>query len=331
MRRRSFFQSCFGAVAGLNARYLLARTHGFSTRGVDKSGTNKDVWAKVIGTAQDGGIPHMGCFCSNCQRAWEEPQFARLISSLALFDLIENKTFFVDATPDIRAQTKLVWEGMSPKKRKKRFLPDGILLTHAHIGHYTGLMFYGYEAQSSDRLPVYCSERMKSFLSENGPWSQLVDRKNIVTKTILPENLLPITSHISISAFQVPHRDEYTDTLGFKIMGPKRSLLYIPDIQNWKVWDRSIVEEIQKVDIALLDGTFYSPEELPSRDLSSIGHPFISDSMKLLGKIVQDRKKQIYFTHLNHSNLALAPEGSARNAMKRAGFDLAEEGMEFLL
>jgi pyrroloquinoline quinone biosynthesis protein B len=298
---------------------------------MDKSGTSNDVLVKVIGTAQDGGIPHMGCFCQNCQRAWKEPGFSRLISSLALFDLIESKTFLVDATPDIRAQTRIVRECVSSQKKKKRFWPDGILLTHAHIGHYTGLMFYGYEAQSADRLPVYCSERMNSFLAQNGPWSQLVDQKNIVIRSIRPENILTLTSRISILAFQVPHRDEYTDTLGFKIMGPSRSLLYISDIQNWKTWERSIVDEVQKVDIALLDGTFYSPEELPSRDVSSIGHPFISDSMVLLNKIAQDSKTQIYFTHLNHSNLALDPDGDARKTMKKNGFDLAEEGMEFPL
>ena len=331
MRRRAFFHSCFGAVTGLNANLFNRTTNGFPTLILDKSEPVKNVLVKVVGTAQDGGIPHIGCFCSNCQRAWKEPQFSRLISSLALFDLIENKTILVDATPDIRAQTKMVREFMDPKKKKKRFWPDGVLLTHAHIGHYTGLMFYGYEAQSTDQLPVYCSERMKGFLAQNGPWSQLVDQKNIVTKTINPENLLSLTSNISILAFQVPHRDEYTDTLGFKIMGPKRSLLYIPDIQNWKTWDRSIVDEIQKVDIALLDGTFYSPEELPSRDVSSIGHPFISDSMLILRNIAQDSKTQIYFTHLNHSNLALDPDGDARKTMKKETFDLAEEGMEFSL
>lgn len=324
MRRRYFFRSCIGVIAGWNARLLPRRGTGLRR-------TDKDALAKVIGTAQDGGIPHMGCFCPNCQQAWQEPQKRRLIASLALFDPIEDKTILIDATPDIRVQTKILMERGMSKKNQKRFLPDGIILTHAHIGHYTGLMFYGYEAQSADRLPVYCSERMKRFLSENGPWSQLVNQNNISIKIIRPGTPLPLTSHISILALQVPHRDEFTDTLGFKIKGPNRSLLYIPDIQSWQVWDRSIEEEIRKVDIALLDGTFYSPEELPSRDLSSIGHPFICDSMARLENVARNKKIQVYFTHLNHSNIALAPESSARKAIKRARFDLAEEGMEFLL
>ena len=331
MKRRTFFHSCFGAVAGLKTDLFSAKSHFDLGYIPEKSGRAESILVKVTGTAQDGGIPHIGCMCSNCQRAWKKPEHSRLISSLALFDLAENKSFFVDATPDIRAQTMMVRDRIAPKKKAQRYWPDGILLTHAHIGHYTGLMFYGYEALSTDRLPVYCSKRMNDFLTQNGPWSQLVSQKNITTRTIKPEQKFSLTSQISIMAMQVPHRDEFSDTLGYQITGPNRSLLYIPDIHNWKVWDRSVIEEVRKVDIALLDGTFFSPEELPSRDLSSIGHPFISDSMQLLMETAQKEKTQIFFTHLNHSNLALDPDGDARKAIGKNGFGLAEDGMEFPL
>ncbi len=331
MRRRTFLHSCFGAVAGLKAEFLSGKPKSYPGHISEKPGQTENVLVKVIGTAQDGGIPHIGCFCSNCQRALKKPQLSRFISSLALFDLTENKTILVDATPDIRAQTMMIRERMKTKKTTNRYWPDGILLTHAHIGHYTGLMFYGYEALSTDRLPVYCSKRMNDFLTQNGPWSQLVGQKNILAKTISPGKRFSVTSQISILALQVPHRDEYSDTLGFQIKGPNRSLLYIPDIRNWKIWDRSVVEEVQKVDIALLDGTFFSPEELPSRDLTSIGHPFILDSMKILSEIAQSGKTQIFFTHLNHSNLALDPDGDARKMIEKNAFALAEDGMEFSL
>jgi len=331
MRRRIFFHSCFGAVAGLKAEFFSGKPKSHPGHISEKPEQAEKVLVKVIGTAQDGGIPHIGCFCSNCQRAWKKPHLSRFISSLALFDLTENKTILVDATPDIRAQTMMIRERMNPKKTTNRYWPDGILLTHAHIGHYTGLMFYGYEALSTDKLPVYCSKRMDDFLTQNGPWSQLLDQKNILAKTISPGQRFSVTSQISILALQVPHRDEYSDTLGFQIKGPNRSLLYIPDIRNWKIWDRSVVEEVQKVDIVLLDGTFFSPKELPSRDLSSIGHPFILDSMKILSDIAQSGKTQIFFTHLNHSNLALDPDGDARKIIEKNAFALAEDGIEFPL
>jgi pyrroloquinoline quinone biosynthesis protein B len=298
---------------------------------MEKSGDEVAVLVKVLGTAQDGGIPHSGCWCVNCQRAWRDSSFSRLISSLAVCDLKENKVFLVDATPDIRKQTQLIRERVKPMKNQVNFVPDGILLTHAHIGHYTGLIFYGYEAQSTKDLPVCCSNRMARFLSQNGPWDQLVKLKNILIRNIEPEQVFSLTSSIRVEPFQVPHRDEYSDTLGFKITGRQKSLLYIPDIHRWEMWDRRIVEETRKADFSLLDGTFYSPDELPSRDLSAIGHPFIAHATELMREVVEAGKNSIYFTHLNHSNLALDPKGKERGFLQKKGFALASEGMEFFL
>jgi pyrroloquinoline quinone biosynthesis protein B len=239
--------------------------------------------------------------------------------------------FFIDASPDIALQYDIVHDRMEHAQSLKKNVPDGILLTHAHIGHYTGLMFYGYEALSADKLPVYCSQRMGDFLSNNGPWSQLVKFANISLHLIEPSKQVILTPAISVTPFLVPHRDEYSDTLGFLIGGPKKKVLYIPDIQSWKVWSRNIREEVESVDSALLDGTFYSPDELPGRDLSRIGHPFITTSIETLRQTVKKGETQIYFTHLNHSNLALDPEGDALKHIVNEGFGLAQDGMELSL
>jgi pyrroloquinoline quinone biosynthesis protein B len=316
-------------MAGLPA--LASNTFGPLPEKQKKKPRVTDILVKVLGTAQDGGIPQLGCYCKNCLRAREKPGFSRLVSSLGLFDLEESNFFLLDATPDIRAQSHLAHERLGWEKSGTRNFPQAVLLTHAHIGHYTGLVFFGYESVSSFDLPVYCSERMGTFLANNGPWSQLVNFKNISLRTLSLEKKLSLTARLSITSFQVPHRDEHSDTIGFTISGRKKKLLYIPDIQDWRTWKKSVVEEVKKVDIALLDGTFYSPEELPGRDLSQIGHPFIKTSVKLLGKLARRGKTKIYFTHLNHSNLALDPEGEARKKIENEGFRLAEEGREFYL
>ncbi len=310
-----------GSLMATRARILLRDNKNIPK----KNETNALV--KIVGTAQDGGIPHAGCYCRNCQRARKNKIYSRLISSIALFDLSENKSFLIDATPDIREQLDIMHNRI--KSKKKRFHPDGIFLTHAHIGHYTGLMFFGFEALSTSQLPVYCSSRMRDFLINNGPWNLLVKLKNIEIYVLEPEKEVNVSQNISIIPFKVPHRAEYTDTLGFIICGKKRKLLYIPDIQNWEVWRRSINKIVEEVDFALLDGTFFSPDELPQRDLSKIGHPFILSSIKLLSNSV--KKTKIYFTHLNHSNLALNPEGEEIEKIKESGFELAIDGMEFFI
>jgi pyrroloquinoline quinone biosynthesis protein B len=289
------------------------------------------VVVKVLGSAQDAGIPHIGCYCLNCQRARKDSRFARLKPSIAVLDMKNRKVFVVDASPDISLQFDWVRERMGFDPAAKINVPDGILLTHAHIGHYTGLMYYGYEGLNAAKIPVYCTSRMGSFMEQNGPWSQLVRLENIALRIIRPDEKISLTERISFSPLLVPHRDEYSDTVGFIIAGPKKRLLYIPDIRNWEAWNRSIAEEVGKVDYAILDGTFYSPDELPGRDLSKIGHPFILDSMDTLASAAKSGKSRICFTHLNHSNRALDPDGPEHKEITNRGFHLAMDGMEISL
>lgn len=319
-----------GSFAALNALFSPDKP-GIAPRSSTRETSETDILVKVLGTAQDGGLPHFGCYCKNCLWARENPQFARLISSLAIMDLGERKLWLVDATPDIRAQWDVVHHKLAQEKSGSQNSPYAILLTHAHIGHYTGLIFFGYEAMNARQVPVYCSARMRDFLANNGPWSQLVNLGNIVPRILSPDKELSLSPRLSITPLPVPHRDEYSDTLGFIISGRKKKLLYIPDIQNWEAWNRSIVREVDKVNIALLDGTFFGPEELPGRDISHIGHPFIQSSLKTLSEVVRKGEVEIYFTHLNHTNLALDPEGEARKNIEEQGFRLAEDGMEFFL
>jgi len=330
IERRDFFKAILGGWAGLSFLHPR-RNFRIYPKVQAKRPDQTGVLVQVLGTAQDGGIPHIGCYCPNCLRAREDARFSRLISSLGLIDLEEKKYFVLDTSPDIRLQSDAVRDRMGAEKRGRKNAPHAVLLTHAHIGHYTGLMFFGYEGMSTQRLPVHCSSRMGRFLSDNGPWSQLVQLENISLRTLHPGREFSLTSRISLTPLEVPHRNEYSDTVGFIISGEKKKLLYITDIQSWEAWNRSIVEETEKVDIALLDGTFYSPDELPGRDISQIGHPLIRTSLKTLGEVAKKGQTHIYFTHLNHTNLALDPEKDARKEIADKGFHLASDGDEFFL
>ncbi len=290
-----------------------------------------NILVKVLGTAQDGGIPHLGCRCPNCRRARANPKETRLVASLAVADLVDRKLFLVDATPDMRPQLDAALRDFGPEPADLKETLAGVVLTHAHIGHYTGLMFFGYESVSTKGLPVYCSPRLGDFLAGNGPWDQLVKLENIVLKTLTAREPLALTERLSVVPFKVPHREEYSDTLGFEVRGPRKTLLYIPDIKSWEAWDRPIADELERTDFALLDGTFFSAEELPGRDVASIGHPPIRESLRLLSGLSAEKKAGVFFTHLNHSNLALDPAGAARKEVERAGFRLAGEGQEFFL
>jgi pyrroloquinoline quinone biosynthesis protein B len=331
MKRRDFVKAGLSTVVGIGA---LSRASGFQTTSpspVRAPSKGFDVVVKVLGTAQDAGIPHIGCYCANCQRARKDPKFVRLKPSIAVLDMEDKRAFIVDASPDIGRQFDMVHERMDYDPGAGINTPNAILLTHAHIGHYTGLMYYGYEGLNAARIPAYCTSKMARFLEENGPWSQLVRLENISLRVIRPKEKTSLTDNLSFIPLLVPHRDEYSDTVGFIITGPNKKLLYIPDIRNWEAWDRSIREEVEKVDYAVLDGTFYSPDELPGRDLFKIGHPSILDSMGILAPAAKSGRRKIYFTHLNHSNRALDPDGPELREITDRAFHLAADGMEIPL
>jgi len=331
MKRRDFMKAGLSTFAGTRALSMASGFRASPRSSYLTSSEEADVVVKVLGTAQDAGYPHVGCYCPNCQRARKDSSQARLKPSIAVLDMKEKRAFIVDASPDIGRQFDMVHERMGCDSAAEFNAPHGILLTHAHIGHYTGLIFYGYEGLSASRIPVYCTSKMARFLEENGPWSQLVRYENIALQIIRPEEETSLTPRISFIPLLVSHRDEYSDTVGFIIAGPKKKLLYIPDIQGWETWNRSIRKEVEQVDYAILDGTFYSPDELPGRDLSKIGHPFITASMDDLAAAARSGGTRIYFSHLNHTNLALDPDGPAQKEIKEKGFHLAADGMEIML
>lgn len=278
----------------------------------------------VLGTVQDGGSPHIGCERSCCSGLFEVPDPSRKVVSLGLIDPKHKKRYMLEASPDFTSQLDHLNSLCSWRADKT---PDGIFLTHAHIGHYTGVMYLGREAMGARGAPVYAMPRMEQFLRENGPWSQLVELGNIDLNPMVADDWIELSPDISISAFRVPHRDEFSETVGYKIQGPQKSALFIPDIDKWEKWERDIVQEIQQVDYALLDATFFDGNELPGRDMSEVPHPFVIESMKLFESLSKTERSKVYFIHFNHTNPALDRSSRACSLIHSNGFEVAEMGM----
>ena len=281
----------------------------------------------VLGIAQDAGYPQMGCEKTCCTAVWtgqEDPQF---VSAIGLVDPPAQKKWLFDATPDMREQLELFQQ----YALSQAFLPDGIFLTHAHIGHYTGLMQLGREVMGAERVPVWAMPRMDTFLRKNGPWGQLVNLQNIDIQGLINRKVVSLSEQIQVQPIQVPHRDEYSETVGFLITGPNRSAWVIPDIAKWERWEESIVDYVEKVDYLLLDGTFFANGEIPNRDMSEIPHPFITESMNLfVDQLEEEDRRKIIFTHFNHTNPMLW-NSEERKQVEEMGFGVARMGQIFEL
>lgn len=281
----------------------------------------------VLGTAQDAGLPHPNCFCENCAEALENPAFRRTAASLAIVLPEEKAWHLIDATPDMKEQMARV----QMKHNMQGQLMSSIFLTHAHLGHYPGLLFLGREAIGANNVPVLAGAKMKKLLEEQAPWSQLTKLNNIDLQEMRDGQVIAVSPDVTVTPVDVPHRNEFSETFAFWITGTKKKVLYIPDIDRWEQWDKDIYEACKEADICLLDGTFHSTEDLKNigRDYREIPHPLMTETMERLQGLVE--QTEIYFIHLNHSNPAIDRERAVRNEIELKGFHIAEEGMEFVL
>ena len=301
---------------------LLPKTKVLSDITADKA------FIQILGIAQDAGYPQLGCTKSCCKGLWDDLDKRKMVSCIALIDPKAEDYWLFDATPDIKDQIALSNASLNQDEQE---MPAGIFLTHAHIGHYTGLMQLGREAFGSKDVPVYCMPRMVDYLTNNGPWSQLVSLNNIKLNAIANEEVIKLPSGYEVLPISVPHRDEFSETVGYKIIGPSKKVLFIPDIDKWNKWDKNIVDEIAAVDIALLDGSFFANGEIPGRDMSLIPHPFIEESMSLFENLSETEKSKIYFIHLNHTNPVLDMDSDAYHTVVQNGFHVAAEGQTIAL
>ncbi len=275
----------------------------------------------VLGTVQDAGSPQIGCEKECCRGLFDRPDPLRKVVSLGLIDHETGKRYIVEATPDIATQLHALNRTAGVPEGKT---PDGIFLTHAHIGHYTGLMYLGKEAMHASRVPVYVMPRMGRFLDKNGPWDQLIHQDNIRLYRLKGDSAVALTPNLSVVPFLVPHRDEYSETVGFEIRGPHKKALFIPDIDKWERWDREIEEKIAQVDYAFLDATFFSGDELNTRNMEEIPHPFVLETLLRFSDLPASEKKKIRFIHFNHTNPLLIRDSEAYKKVISGGYGVAE-------
>ena len=279
----------------------------------------------ILGNTQDAGLPHIGCqhpFCEDNFNVYEE----HYTTSIAVVNSDLKKYILFEATPDITFQLNNLKKNIFDEF----LLPESIYITHAHIGHYTGLMYFGREALGSKELIVRVLPRMSNFLQNNGPWSQLVDINNIKIKEINFGSSTKELANINITPVQVPHRDEYSETAGYIIKGKNKKALFIPDIDKWEKWDRDLSQLAKEFDFLLIDATFYDSKEI-NRDISEIPHPLVTETIDLLSGLNTENRSKVYFIHMNHTNMMLDPDSELSKLITSKGFNIARLGQKLYL
>ena len=277
----------------------------------------------VLGSAQDGGVPHAGCLCPNCVGARDDWRQRRLPVSIGI--VAGNAAVLVDATNAFEEQMHALWlrTPASQHHTGERYPPPAtVILTHAHTGHYTGLWQLDRSVLAAAGVRVLGPPLTIALLQHNEPWAQMAVDGFIKPEPVQFDRPFELLDDIQVTLFQVPHRSELsTDTAGLRIVGPEKALLYLPDIDSWDEWDQDLVQMVAAVDIVLLDGCFW---QAPNR--SGVPHPPMAETMDRLQGVIDSKQGRVVFIHLNHSNPALTIGSDERRELERRGFEVATEG-----
>jgi pyrroloquinoline quinone biosynthesis protein B len=264
-----------------------------------------DVFAVLLGSMQDAGLPHAGCQCAHCRAAFADPTRIRYATALAIIDNRPESpaVWLIDATPDIKYQLHALagYLGPHPTRPGRLRQPDGLFLTHGHMGHTAGLAHLGPEVMAVGELPVYGPAGLLQVLSATALWRPAVQGFAFRPLESLQSFLL--APDLTITPRLVPHRDEWhAGTFAYEIAGPHQRLLYLPDIDSWAAWPEAVAV-LAGVNVALVDASFWSDAELGGRP--PVAHPLVPDTLELVAEV----DTQIVLTHLNHTNPLLNPAG----------------------
>lgn len=277
----------------------------------------------VLGAGQDAGAPQIGNADDTGPRL--------LPSSLALIDRENGKRYLFDASPAITEQLAIL-DAIEPPTDGLGV--DGVFLTHAHIGHYLGLAYLGREAAGAQSVSVYAMPRMAEFLRTNGPWNQLVELGNIEIMPMGAQDfeMIEVSANLSVIPIVVPHRDEYSETVGFVILTPQATALYLPDVDSWEELvalrgrDGDITKAPQFYDHIFIDATFWDDNELTGRDMSEIPHPRVTETMDMLQDLPASQRAKVHFIHYNHTNPIRDPDSAQSQEVAERGFNVARRG-----
>lgn len=323
----SFYKNtCLGSTFRFSI--LIGISMAFACQKPNEEVRQEEPFVVVLGIAQDAGFPQADCRKNCCKLAWENPELRRRTASLGIIDPQSGERWIIDATPDFKDQ---LWQLNSLVEKRDSQPLTGILLTHAHTGHYIGLAQLGFEVIGAKKVRVYTMPRMQRYLSFSGPWDQLVRYENIIIEPIENGIEFKLNERISVTPFLVPHRDEYTETVGYRISGPNKSIVYIPDIDKWEKWQTKIENVIATCDKAYLDGSFFLNDEVQGRDMSEFPHPFIVESMARFKNMPDPEKQKVTFIHFNHTNPVLRMDSQQAKEVIGGGFRIAQQGEKNIL
>lgn len=297
---------------------------------------------RVLGSAAGGGVPQWNCACPNCSAARHGVQPRRLQSSVAIGD--GERWMLLNCSPDIAAQI----EAFPPlQPRAKRATPiAGMLITDANVDHLGGLAVL--RQSGGHRFIVRSTQAVREIATAQPAFAPFAQAPHAWVDVPIHEPCKPlwaddlIGSAFDVRAIPVPgltpgyagRSTAFGAVAAFEIRdcAGGKTLLFAP---VFAAIDDALQDAIQRADVAFLDGSFYSDDELPRAELMDktahhLGHQPVGGSRGTLARLDGAAGKTI-FTHVNNSNPMLDPHSRAACTVRDAGARVAYDGMELTL
>jgi len=297
---------------------------------------------RVLGSGAGGGFPQWNCNCHNCHRLRHNAMNGKARSQSSIAVSTDNKNWLlINTSPDIRSQLE-AFPAIQPKEGIRDTGIKAILLIDSQIDHTTGMLML----REGKPLEVYCTDMVKQDLTTGFPLFTMLKDYCTVNHHAIPvdgssftipaiEDLRFYTQALKSKAPPYsPHRHDphEGDNIGVIIeqISTGKKIFYSPGLGEI---EPHVMTAMQDVDCLLVDGTFWTDDEMCTQNIShkrarEIGHLPQSGPggmIEVLGGVAKARKILI---HINNTNPILDDDSEQRKILDAAGIEVAYDGLE---
>jgi pyrroloquinoline quinone biosynthesis protein B len=310
---------------------------------------------KVLGSAAGGGFPQWNCACSNCSRLRTGALKGRPRTQAQIAfspDPDSQIWFLVSASPDLRTQILSAPE-LHPRDAAPTHSPiAGVFLPSADVDSVMGLLHLR-EFQS---FFVFSTSAVQRILKKENRIFGVLERADPPVQWQLLSSKGRLGCHLSETPAEAPaficatiplggsypdyvgedlgrtlSADEASIGLVFERLGKSAFVALSVSGRNLE-WTMAASSS----DLVLIDGTFWSDDELiqtgrTSKTAREIGHLPLSGPEGLLEQFPKNVKGRKVLIHMNNTNPILDEDSPEHRQVLEAGFEIAYDGMEFEL
>lgn len=300
---------------------------------------------KVLGSAAGGGFPQWNCGCVNCVRVRRMSGTGQARTQAQVIVTANDESWFLlNASPDLRQQI-LATPELAPATGERGSPIVGVVLTSADVDAVVGLL----HLREFHPLRVYTTSGVRRILTETNSIFRVLTRSKppvqwcdirLGKEMPLADSGLACTAIALDGAYPDYVDNSLRETLppseaviGLLIACSEKKIFFAPGLPgNRSTWKAQVAAS----DLALLDGTFWSDEELVAvrgggKTAREMGHPPLSGRGGSIEELREETLPRKVAIHINNTNPILNEDSAEYREMRNAGWEIARDGMEFVL